>query len=178
MFSIIIATNDSERALVHTLAALVPGATMGVVREVIVADGGSSDETRQVADYAGCVFFSSRERLGARLKDAAARARGEWLMFLQPGVIPGPSWIDEIIMFIQHARGQAAVFSAESGGLAQWVRRAFAALPRAGQGLVIAKRLYAELGGHRADAAEPESDLLRRIGRRRLTVLRTPVNNI
>ena len=48
MFSIIIATHDSERALVPTLAALVPGATAGIVREVIVADGNSRDQTEEV----------------------------------------------------------------------------------------------------------------------------------
>ena len=81
MFSIVIATHDSERALVATLAALVPGATAGIVREVIVADGGSKDETEQVADIAGCRFLASKEPLGARLKAAAAGARGTWLMF-------------------------------------------------------------------------------------------------
>ena len=62
MFSIIIPTHDSERALVPTLAALVPGATAGIVREVIVADGGSRDETEQVADIAGCRVSSSRTK--------------------------------------------------------------------------------------------------------------------
>ena len=71
MFSVIVATHDSERALVPTLAALVPGATAGFVREVIVADGGSRDETEQVADIAGCRFLSSAEPLGSRLKAAA-----------------------------------------------------------------------------------------------------------
>src|ERR1041385_91738 len=110
MFSVVIATNDSERALVATLAALVPGATAGIVREVIVADGGSRDETEQVADYAGCAFFSSGEPLGTRLNAAAAKARGDWLMFLHPGARPGPTWIDETIAFVQQARRQAAVF--------------------------------------------------------------------
>src|ERR1051325_9362224 len=94
MLSIIIPTHDSERPLVHTLAALVPGATAGLVREVIVADGGSRDGTEQVADIAGCVFFSSAKPLGTRLNDAAAKARGEWLMFLRPGAVPGVTWID------------------------------------------------------------------------------------
>ena len=85
MLSVIIPTRDSERLLVHTLVALVPGATAGVVREVIVADGGSRDETEQVADIAGCVFLSSGQSLGARLKAAAERARGDWLMFLSAG---------------------------------------------------------------------------------------------
>src|SRR3954452_5297584 len=97
MFSVIIATHDSERPLVHTLSALVPGATGGLVREVIVADGQSTDETEQVADYAGCVFFSSGEPLGGRLMAAAQRARGDWLMFLRPGAGPRARWIDQNI---------------------------------------------------------------------------------
>lgn len=175
MFSVIIATHDSERPLVHTLVALVPGATAGVVREVIVADGRSSDETEQVADIAGCVFFSSDQTLGARLKAAATMARGEWLMFLAPGAVPAPSWIDEIVGLAQQAQPQAAVFSAERHGLAGWMGRLLGALPAAKQGLILRKRLYTELGGHRGDAADPERDLLRRAGRSRLSVLRTTV---
>ena len=110
MLSVIIATHDSERALVHTLAALVPGATAGVVREVIVADGGSRDETEQVADIAGCVFLSSGQSLGARLKAAAERARGEWLMFLMPGVVPGPTWIEETAAFVASGTGKRPYF--------------------------------------------------------------------
>src|ERR1043165_8782496 len=97
MLSIIIPTHDSERPLVQTLAALVPGATAGLVREVIVADGGSRDGTEQVADGAGCWCVVSGEPLAARLRAAAARARGEWLMFLRPGAIPGPNWIDDLL---------------------------------------------------------------------------------
>src|SRR3954452_9319327 len=99
MFSVIIATHDSERALVPTLAALVPGAIAGIVREVIVADGGSRDKTEEVADIAGCRFFVSPAPTGARLKAAAAEARGDWLMFLNAGTVPGATWIDEAIAF-------------------------------------------------------------------------------
>ncbi len=55
------------------------------------------------------------------------------------------------------------------------MRRLFAALPGNEQGLIIRKTLYAELGGHRADGTDPERDLLRRIGRSRLTLLQTTV---
>jgi len=175
MFSVIIATRDSERPLVHTLAALVPGATAGLVREVIIADGQSSDETEQVADIAGCVFVSSDQTLGGRLKAAAAMSRGEWLMFLRPGAVPAPGWTDEIVAFVQQGQALAAVFSAGTHGLAARMRHLLGALPGAEQGLILPKRLYTELGGHRADAAEPERDLLRRAGRSRLTVLRTAV---
>ena len=49
---------------------------------------------------------------------------------------------------------------------------AFGAKPTASQGLVIARSFYDALGGHR-DVEEPERDLLRRLGRRRLVRLRT-----
>ena len=167
MFTVIVATHDSERPLVATLAALVPGATAGLVREVIVADGGSRDETEQVADIAGCHFVSSDQPLGSRLNAAAAMARGEWLMFLDAGVVPEPSWIDERDI----ADVRAAVFAAEHG-FANALRRVFF-LPRSAQGLIVRKSVYVGLGGHRAEASNAPADLLRRIGRRRLLTLRT-----
>ena len=54
MLSVVIATQDSERALLPTLAALVAGAAAGLVREVIVADASSRDATVAIADEAGC----------------------------------------------------------------------------------------------------------------------------
>src|SRR5262249_23079186 len=113
MFSIVIATLDSERALVPTLAALVPGATAGIVREVILADGGSRDKTEEVADLAGCRFLGSSSTPDARLKEAVRQARADWLMFLSPGVVPGPTWIDEAATFAERVGGtqKAAVFA-------------------------------------------------------------------
>jgi glycosyltransferase involved in cell wall biosynthesis len=177
MFSVVIATHDSERALVPTLAALVPGATAGIVREVIVADAGSRDETAGVADVAGCRLLISSGPLGSRLAAAAKGARGPWLMFLTPGVVPEPTWIDETTRFAEGTdllrSPRAAVFALQAGGFALMMRRVSGALPRPAQGLMIPKLLYDELGGHRAAAADPEADLLRRLGRRRVVTLRT-----
>ena len=110
MLSVVIATHDSERTLVPTLAALVAGAAAGVVREVIVADAGSRDATAAIADEAGCRVLMSTQPRGARLKAAAAVARGPWLLFLQPGIVPDAMWIDETRRFIEDAelRGCAA----------------------------------------------------------------------
>ncbi len=81
-----IPTLDSERTLVPTLSALVSGAAAGIVRDVVLADGGSRDETEAVADAAGCIFVKSEADLGMRLREGArAAARGEWLLFLDPG---------------------------------------------------------------------------------------------
>ena len=87
MLSVIIPTQNSERALIPTLAALVSGATAGLISEVLIADAGSQDDTATVADVAGCEFLALQATLGGRLKAAAEKARAPWLMFIQPGTV-------------------------------------------------------------------------------------------
>jgi glycosyltransferase involved in cell wall biosynthesis len=183
MLSAIIATHESERTLVPTLAALVPGATAGLLSEVIVADGASSDATAKVADYAGCYFMSSEESLGARLKAAAMSARAPWLMFLRAGCVPEPSWISAAERFMQATdredAGRAAVFRPPGVAdlfrpgleeLLALLRAAFGGAPKPDQGLLIARRFYEALGGHDGHA-EAETAFLRKLGRRRIAML-------
>src|SRR5437016_9533569 len=190
MLSVIIATENSERLLVPTLAALIPGALAGIVREVIVADAGSRDETAAVADSAGCRVVVSPASLGVRLKSSAAGARGPWLMFLKPGAVPDATWIDDANRFVQdaerdaRAQAQAAVFRspAAAHGRRPLLVNAIAriagplgARPGPQQGLLISKQLYEHLGGHAADGVDPEADFLHRLGRRRIVTLRSGV---
>lgn len=190
MLSVVIGTFNHERALVPTLASLVEGAAAGAVRDVIVVDGGSTDATADVADVAGCEFFVDKGPLSQRLRLAAARARAPWLMFLRPGVVLNPGWVDECTRFqecteLQDAADKrAAVFrpSPDSGGsrtvFAQAVTLLHAALggkPRPDQGLIIARQFYDRLGGHRDGRNDPEGDLFTRIGRGQITMLRTEV---
>ena len=188
MLSVVIATENAERNLVPTLAALVPGATAGIVREVIVADAGSSDETAMIADAAGCRIEVAQAPLGHRLRQAAASARAAWLLFLRPGTVPDLTWIEETRRFIEHAElsgrveTRAATFrrtgeadtlrSAVAEGIGL-IAAALGAQPRPQQGLLIAKSLYERLGGHRGEDADPERKFLRRLGRRRIVMLRS-----
>jgi glycosyltransferase involved in cell wall biosynthesis len=183
MLSVVIATQENERALVPTLAPLVAGAATGLVREVIVADAGSRDATAAIADAAGCRLLTSTQPRGTRLKGAAEAARASWLLFLRPGAVLETTWADESRQFIEEAelgecaRSYAAVFRAvafrptllEALALLAY---ALGVRPHASQALVIAKPFYDALGGHR-DVEDPEHDLMRRLGRRRLVLLRT-----
>jgi glycosyltransferase involved in cell wall biosynthesis len=185
MLTVIIPTHNSERALVPTLAMLVPGALTGTVREVIVADAGSSDATAQVVDVAGCAIVVSDAPLAARLKSAAAAARGSWLLFLRPGVVLDAAWVEEAARSIETAvlRGttasHAAVFRRAPEPDETLPRQIIALIaaawrgPHPEQGLLISRDAYARLGGHREGAADPEAELLRRIGRRRIVTLRS-----
>jgi len=163
MLSVVIATLNSERALVATLAALVPGATAGLVGEVLILDGGSSDDTAAVADVAGCNFSIVEGTSGRRLRAGAAAARAPWLLFLRPGTILDAPWTGEARRFVEHsAPGRhAAVFRrgapAEAGlrEALSLLAGALGARPRPEQGLLVARQFYEQLGGHAEDAADP-----------------------
>lgn len=57
MLSVIIPTKGVEQTAVATLAALVPGAAAGVIREVLLVDGTRNGVIERVADVAGCRFI-------------------------------------------------------------------------------------------------------------------------
>jgi len=192
MLSVIIGARDDRRRLVATLAALVPAAISGLVREVIVTDRGSPD-IAEIADIAGCRVIASEDPAGARLKAAAAAARSAWLLFLRPGWVPESSWVGETHSFIEthelagRADRIAAVF--RRAPMQHATRPAlievllllpslFGARPRPAQGLLIAKGLYQRLDGHRGDLDDPETALLRRVGRRRIVTLRSAAMTI
>jgi hypothetical protein len=185
MLSVIIPTRNSERDLVRTLAALVPGAMDGLIREVLVADRGSVDDTAIVADVAGCEFIADGARdagVAAGLTAAAARARAPWLLFLRPGTILAAGWPDEARRFIEPSGERVAAVFRRGAAAQPALREALALLagafgvrarPKPEQGLLIAKSHYDALGGHSARSADPEAELLRRIGRRHLVTLTT-----
>jgi glycosyltransferase involved in cell wall biosynthesis len=187
MLSAIVASHESERSLVPTLAALVAGVTSGLLSEVVVADGGSRDATREVADIAGCRFISSDAPLGARLKSAAQSAKGSWLLFLPAGTVPASDWVDTAGRFIEDterlggASKRAASFRPPPAAdllrpalaeIAALVRHALGGVPRPEQGLLIARGFYDALGGH-GDGADADAALLRQIGRSRISILST-----
>ena len=179
MLSVIVATHESERALVPTLSALVPGAMSGLVSEVVIADAGSKDATAEVADIAGCRFIASQAPLGERLKAAALSTRTPWLMFLRAGVVLDADWMGASETFMQTASfsdtaPRAAVFRAAATASAQpglgdviaLARAVFAGRkPSPDQGLVISRSLYEAVGGHPAQA-DTEAKLLGQLGRK------------
>lgn len=92
MISVLIETKDDEEGLARTLSTLIGGAVEGIVREVIVCDKGSSDQTHRVADHAGCTFVPGNASVGVR------QAKGEWLLFLEPGARLIDGWIEPVAL--------------------------------------------------------------------------------
>jgi hypothetical protein len=185
MLSVIIPTDGVEQPAVTTLAALVPGAAAGVVREVLLVDRAGTGVIERVADVAGCRFLRFEGSHAAALAAGARQARSPWLMFLRAGAVLDAGWIDETAQFIQRVsisdRPRAGIFryarSPYSDISARDVLKFLARIagPSAEQGLLIARDHYDRLGGHAPDARRSEAKLLRRLGRSSRTLLRSRI---
>jgi glycosyltransferase involved in cell wall biosynthesis len=190
MISVVIATTNAERLLPRCFDSLITAAVRGVVREVIVADSGSSDATLAIADGAGAHIVHAPKGRGQQLAQGAQLAKSDWLLFLHPETALESGWEIEAESFMDQAimeRPRAAVFrfaledfsgEARRAEAKAQLRTALFALPYGDQGLLIPRRLYLKLGGYRALADMEDADLVRRIGRRRLVQLRARAVNV
>lgn len=190
MISVVIPTRNSEEGLARTLSTLVTAAADGTVREVVVVDGGSDDQTHLVAEGTGCDLISGSGGAWARCAiGAAAAQRGDFLMFLRPGVLLDPGWESDFQAMVErrlrHGDSRfAAVFRLASdddtlgGSLKHYLLRLFgrcASVTHPDQGLIISRGYFRELGGFSRRDGLAGVDLIRRVGRRRLLRLRAPI---
>jgi hypothetical protein len=186
MLSVIIPTEGVEQPAVATLAALVPGAAAGVIREVLLVDRAGTNVIEHVADVAGCHFLAFEGTRAAALAAGARAARSPWLMFLHAGAVLDSGWIEESTQFIQSVsnsdRPRAGVFRYARSPYSdarlrdgfKFVARMIAG-PSAEQGLLIARDHYERLGGYRPDLRRSETRLLRQLGRSSRTQLRSRI---
>lgn len=187
MISVIIPTLNAERSLPHSLAALVPAVVDGIVQEAILGDGGSTDETRAIAEAAGTHFIEAPSGRGSQLEAGASHARADWLLFLHADTVLEPGWEEEARNFMERVesgrRAQAAAafrFALDDDGLmprlVEWLvslRCWLLALPYGDQGLLIPRNLYNRLGGFRPLPLMEDVDLVRRLKRRELVMLKS-----
>src|ERR1700733_9501048 len=114
MLSVIIPTEGIEQPAVATLAALVPGAAAGVIREVLLVDRSDTNVIENVADVPGCGFLPFQGTRAAAMAAGARQARSPWLMFLHAGAVLDTGWIEETTQFIQNVahsdRPRAGIF--------------------------------------------------------------------
>src|SRR5215510_6276381 len=105
MISVIIPTLNAEAGLGETLSALVPAAVDGLVREVIVVDGGSDDHTAAIVDQAGATWVSRSGGRGYQLEAGARRARFPWLLFLHADTVLQQGWERDAVAFMEAVDG-------------------------------------------------------------------------
>jgi rSAM/selenodomain-associated transferase 2 len=185
MISVVIPSLNAEATLAPALAALVPAAVDGLIREVIVVDGGSSDRTAAIAADAGATLICCRGGRGLQLRAGADRARFPWLLFLHADTELELGWEREVMGFMEAVdRGKrppgAAAFRFaldDTGFRPRLLERLVALrcgmlrLPYGDQGLLLPRSLYAEIGGFPPLALMEDVAIAGRLGRRRIALL-------
>jgi len=146
---------------------------------VIVADGGSSDQTAAHAHAAGARIVVAPRGRGGQLAAGAASAASDWLLFVHADCCLEPGWEDAVDAFIAAPKAQSRagyfdlVLDDETPAarrlerIVAWRCRVLA-LPYGDQGLLIARTLYDMVGGFRPLPLMEDVDLVRRLGRRHL----------
>ncbi|MDX2157046.1 MAG: TIGR04283 family arsenosugar biosynthesis glycosyltransferase [Hyphomicrobiaceae bacterium] len=187
MISVVIPTLNAESGLTASLSALVTATVEGLVREVIVVDGGSTDRTLAIADQAGAHIVTSPKGRGCQLRTGAEAARFPWLLFLHADTILDSGWEREVAALIERVeigeRPETAAafrFALDDLGLLPRIieggvglRSTLLRLPYGDQGLLLPRRLYDRIGGFRDLPLMEDVDIVRRLGRSRTLILRT-----
>jgi len=155
--SIVIPTLDAVGELPATLGALAEGLEAGLIRELVISDGGSGDGTLAVAEAAGGVVLTGAPGRGGQLSRGAKAAQGEWLMFLHADTHLGPGWAAAVLAHLQDHGDMAGYFALgfRAKGIAPrlvagWanLRARRLGLPYGDQGLLIPRALYVRCGGY------------------------------
>ena len=172
--SVLIPTINAAATLPATLAAL------GLVGEIVIADGGSEDATAALSQAAGARLIVAPKGRGQQLAAAIAIAKGEWLLLLHADTRLTPDWPAAAAAHMRDHPGKAAYFrfvldsidprARRLERLVAWRCRVLA-LPYGDQGLLIHRDLLHRAGGMRLLPLMEDVDLVRRLGRFRLIAL-------
>lgn len=129
MITVVIPTLNSAADLQVLLPALVPAAVDGLVRDVIVVDGGSSDATLAMCEDAGAVVVAS-------FAAAADQARADLALVLPPDIRLPAGWEERLGAHLTRGGRPALLRGERSGwltarragvlGPADWLRTATA----------------------------------------------------
>tara|TARA_A100001037_G_scaffold303072_1_gene336173 strand:+ start:1670 stop:2431 length:762 start_codon:yes stop_codon:yes gene_type:complete len=175
--SVIIPTLNETSQLDQCLKPL-----SGLVGEIIIADGGSSDGTIHIAKSHGCEFIVAPRGRGQQLRAGAAVATKPWFLFLHADTILDDRWSQTVSQFIMVSqnRRKAAAFQYQNDltGLSAWLLeklvmvRSNLGLVYGDQGMLIESSYYTQLGGYRELEIMEDINFCQRIGRRNIVVLR------
>ncbi len=172
--SFIVPAKNEGDYLRGTLASLA-GLDTDYVYEVIVVDGNSWDETREIArEYDATVVHEDGSSIAAARNLGAERASGEWLAFLDADTRVRANYLTELLGFVETEGVAAASSYCRITGPRRaklmevtinhlFSRLAHPILP--GFSCVVHRRAFKEIGGF-PDVPNEDTAFSRRLSRR------------
>ena len=152
--SVVIAVRNEARGLALLLADLATAPWL--VREVLVSDGDSREQTAVIAELAGAQVLRNRPSRGLQLAHGAATASGEWLLLLHGDVRLPVGWAIMLVKAMAVGDKIAWAFHLSIDctdpalRLVEWavsLRSCLAQLPYGDQGLLLSLASYQASGG-------------------------------
>ena len=140
-------------------------------KEIIVVDGGSTDETRALACAEGARVLVTPPGRGVQMHAGALEATGDVLWFLHADTVPPSHALEEIRMHLDDRCVVAGNFGLVFDGPSRAAKRLTAVYPMlrilglcyGDSGIFVRRATYEQIGGFRALALFEDLDLLRRL---------------
>ena len=171
--SVILPVLNAAETLPACLGALMEGVEAGLIRELIISDGGSDDATLRIAKQAGAVVIEGQPSRGGQLGRGARMAAGEWLLFLHADSILPVGWSACAMAHMPTGRPAHFKLRFDRRGFAPvavafWanLRSRVFRLPYGDQGLLISREEYQAIGGYRDIPLMEDVAMARALGRR------------
>ena len=154
-FSIIIPTLNSETELCETLRSLFEGIENNLITELIISDGGSTDNTKKIANEVGAVLVEGPCGRGLQISKGIEKSQGDWILILHADTILSLDWSIKLLQkidknFAYYFKLKFKSKSPFARILEYWVqiRSKFLGLPYGDQGLLIHRDLLNNSGGY------------------------------
>ena len=96
VFSIIVPTFNESAHIAHTLQTLIATIDNAALAQIIISDGGSSDDTLQRLQAFPVQCLQAARGRAAQMNAGAAQAEGDWLVFLHADTRLPPDWQTQI----------------------------------------------------------------------------------
>lgn len=90
--SVIIPTLNAGKTLPLCLRSLGEGLQAGLIRDLVISDGGSQDNTLAVAEAAGARIITGPASRGGQLRRAVAASQGDWLLAIHADTRLSEGW--------------------------------------------------------------------------------------
>ncbi len=171
--TVVVPTLDEGSCISGLLSSLGKGVGDDAVQEIIVSDGGSHDDTLEIARAAGARLVTGAAGRGAQLARGAALARTEFLFFVHADSRLRPGSLRALRQATRDSRVVACGLSQQiehEGRIFRWIERMADRRVSWGwiygdSGLFCRRSGYEEVGGYRPLPIFEDLDLSRRLKR-------------
>ncbi len=152
--SVIVPAFNESRVIEKTLSKIQGFAPF----EIIVSDGGSSDETRSIVTKLGIKIVDAPQGRAAQMNAAAEVANGDILWFLHADSIVEPTGYEKMLQVMSSKEFIGGAFSLDIASskrslkfisMVATLRSKYLGLTYGDQGIFVHKKVFRQMGGYK-----------------------------